>query len=373
MYKIALGFVVIGLVACDGESLSQNNRDCSNDGIGCNEGFECEPRELSGYECVPEVEPDAMVLDAISPAPGRDGGGEMRDPALDAGGSMVEVDAADAGPASDQGVSDPMGRTRSYKRGIAYGFDSPRDLEALSQGVSWWYNWSPRYNEAVADVYAEYALDWVPMTWNGNNAAEIRAFLEQHPNVRYLLGFNEPNFSDQANLTPDRAAELWPQYEQIAEDFDLQLVGPAVNYCGGCVMVDGSPIENDYIVWLDMFIEAYQTRFGRAPRMDFTALHWYDFGLPEQVDRIVTRYGRPVWLTEFALWRGEDWNTPEFERDWLLEMVALLEENEMVYRYSWFTGRRPDFPRINLLDADGQLTPLGRAYVEAPFGDTQGR
>ena len=40
----------------------------------------------------------------------------------------------------------------------------------------------------------------------------------------------------------------------------------------------------------------------------------------------------------------------------------------MVYRYAWFTGRRPDFPRIDLLGADGQLTPLGRAYLDVPFG-----
>ena len=43
----------------------------------------------------------------------------------------------------------------------------------------------------------------------------------------------------------------------------------------------------------------------------------------------------------------------------------------MVYRYAWFTGRRPDFPRINLLAADGELTPLGQAYVDAPFDSTE--
>ena len=118
-----------------------------------------------------------------------------------------------------------------------------------------------------------------------------------------------------------------------------------------------------------MFLEEYRRQFEREPKMDFTALHWYDFGIEDQVNRIVERYGKPVWVTEFALWRHEDWNNAEFQRNWLLETLAFLEGNPMVYRYSWFTGRRPDFPRIDLLGADGALTPLGQAYVDAPFAE----
>ncbi|MEE2644387.1 MAG: glycosyl hydrolase, partial [Myxococcota bacterium] len=202
-----------------------------------------------------------------------------------------------------------------------------------------------------------------------NNPDEIRAFLETHREVRYLLGYNEPNFQEQANMTPAYAASLWPTFEAIAEEYDLELVGPAVNYCGGCVLVDGRPIESDYIVWLDLFLAAYREQFGREARIDYHALHWYDFGLPEQVERLIERYDRPVWVTEFALWRHEEWNTDEFERDWLLETVHFLEAHPLVHRYSWFTGRRGDFPRINLLGAEGELTALGRAYVEAPFSE----
>ncbi|MBV72128.1 MAG: hypothetical protein CMH52_12440 [Myxococcales bacterium] len=268
---------------------------------------------------------------------------------------------------TDSGRQPEVDLGKSYKRGIAFGFESARDFDVISPGVSWWYNWSPRYNQIVANLYVDYQMDWVPMTWNGNNPDEIRAFLQVHPNVKYLLTYNEPNFSDQANMTPAYAASIWPVFEEIAEEFQVKLVGPAVNFCGGCVMVDGEPIANDYIVWLDLFFEEFRIQFGREPKMDFTALHWYDFGLQDQVERIVSRYQKPVWVTEFALWRGEDWNTDEFERNWLLEVVAFLEQHPMVYRYSWFTGRRPDFPKINLFGADGELTPLGRAYVEAPY------
>jgi hypothetical protein len=118
---------------------------------------------------------------------------------------------------------------------------------------------------------------------------------------------------------------------------------------------------------MDMFLDEFRTQFGREPRMDFTALHWYDFGLEDQVNEMVMRYRKPLWLTEFALWRDEDWCTDEFERDWMLDMLKFLEEHPMVYRYSWFTGRRADFPKINLFEEDGALTPLGQAYIEAPY------
>lgn len=268
----------------------------------------------------------------------------------------------------DEGLDLPvMPQNKSYKRGIAFGFNSLADFEAISEGVSWWYNWSPSYRPSVADHYEALEMDWVPMTWNGNNPDEIRAFLSTHPHVRYLLTYNEPNFRDQANLTPAYAASIWPQFEQIAEEFNLQLVGPAVNYCGGCVIVDGSPIGSPFTLWMDMFFDEFRTQFGREPQMDFTALHWYDYGLEDQVNEMVMRYGKPVWLTEFALWRGEDWATDALERQWLLDMVAFLEEHPLVHRYAWFTGRRPDFPKINLLADEGILTPLGQAYINAPY------
>ena len=237
----------------------------------------------------------------------------------------------------------------------------------ISPGISWWYNWSPSYNSIVAARYQDLEVDWIPMTWNGNNPDQIRAFLDNHSEVKYLLTYNEPNFQDQANLTPAYAASLWPHFEQIAEDYDLKLVGPAMNYCGGCVVVDGEPLGSNYTIWMDLFLDEFRSQFGREPKMDFTALHWYDYGLEDQVNEMITRYGKPVWLTEFALWRHEDWCTDELEREWMLEMLDFLENHPMVYRYSWFTGRRPDFPKINLFAEDGTLTPLGAAYVNAPY------
>lgn len=41
------------------------------------------------------------------------------------------------------------------------------------------------------------------MLWNGNfDTAEVESFLMAHPDIRHLLLLNEPNLTDQANLTP---------------------------------------------------------------------------------------------------------------------------------------------------------------------------
>src|SRR6188768_2883377 len=46
--------------------------------------------------------------------------------------------------------ADPSGWQRAgCKRGVAYGHHSVDDLTALSPGVSWWYNWDFRPDEAL--------------------------------------------------------------------------------------------------------------------------------------------------------------------------------------------------------------------------------
>jgi hypothetical protein len=50
----------------------------------------------------------------------------------------------------------------------------------------------------------------------------------------------------------------------------------------------------------------------------------------------------------------------------MAEAVPLLEGRADVFRYAWFIGRsspvNPGWP-IDLLGAEGELTPLGQTYV----------
>jgi hypothetical protein len=252
--------------------------------------------------------------------------------------------AADAGP-------------RRCKRGVSYNREDGADGPALSPGVGWWYNWSPFPGDGSEGPLGDAGLEFVPMIWTGPPRAGIdTAFLIEHipAGAKYLLGFNEPNFGVQASLTPQQAAAAWPQLEEIARARNLQLVSPALNYCGGDCN------ETDPFVWLDAFFAAC-----RGCRIDHVAFHWYACtrdALRHMIERFGS-YGKPLWLTEFACMDQADTSQPVQER-YMRESLAILEADTRIFRYAWFIGRSvPGASTWDLLGAPGRRTPLGDTYV----------
>ncbi|CAM9569235.1 unnamed protein product [Ectocarpus sp. 8 AP-2014] len=214
------------------------------------------------------------------------------------------------------------------KRGVAFGFKESDDLYTLKKGISWWYDWSPG---SLADGILEASLTqgslYVPMIWGEGDLTEerLRDLAWVGDTSPYLLGFNEPNYGEQANLTPQEAADLWPEVRQQADDLGMELVSPAVNFCyGNCV-------EEDPITWLDEFFEACG---GDVEDRDFCgithiAIHSYTCEvkyLNKHIHMYVQRYGLPIWLTEFAC---------GFE-------ATELDANGQA---SGFPGKRLDLPR----------------------------
>jgi hypothetical protein len=236
----------------------------------------------------------------------------------------------------------------------------------LSPGVSWWYNWSPSPNSAVPSDYAtQYGMDFYPMLWNGSfNAASVVSYLKANPGIQYMLVLNEPNLVDQSNMTPQQAAQLWPQYEAIAAQTGVKIVGPAITW--------GTMANyEDPVAWLDAFYAAYHAANGnRDPQIDYIAFHWYDYGLDGQLDRL-TKYNKPFWVTEFANWHSQDdgaqIDTLAKQEAQMTSMVATCEGRADVFRYAWFTGRlSPDPHFTSLLGANGVLTDLGTLYLSLP-------
>lgn len=252
-------------------------------------------------------------------------------------------------------------QTKSTKRGIAYGYHSEADMAAISKGVSWWYNWYYQPENTVSMVYQNYGMDFVPMAWGKSfNEAGIRAYYASHPEAKYLLGFNEPNFISQANLKPSEAAVLWPKLEKIAKDYGLKIVGPAVNYSGDPVQENGVTYSNP-IAYLDAF-------FAACPscQVDYIAVHnymCYSGALADYINQF-KKYNKPIWLTEFACWDQAN-ITLAMQKGLILGALDYLESEPMVFRYSWFNGNRTgSSPYIDLFDAQsGKLTELGQLYV----------
>jgi hypothetical protein len=264
-------------------------------------------------------------------------------------------------------VAEATGQEKSKKRGIGYGYHSEADISAVSSGLSWWYNWYYQPENSVKNVYTNYNMEFVPMIWgDGSDFKQADTVISQHSDIVAILGFNEPNFSGQANLTPRQAAEAWPKIEAIADKYQLKIGSPAVNYCGTCVE-DGGIIFSDPVEYLDSFFAACA-----GCQVDFITVHWYacDVGALQWYIGLFKKYKKPIWLTEFACWEGNS-ITYDIQKSYLIGAVDYLENDTSVERYAWFTGRSNGGPFIDLLaPASGVLSSLGEIYVNMPVHDT---
>jgi hypothetical protein len=227
-------------------------------------------------------------------------------------------------------------------------------VAALSPGVSWGYNWG-HTGSGNESAFKTYDFEFVPMAWSGLDKEFIRNYLSSHPEVKYILGFNEPNFNKQSNLTPAQAAEKWADIEEIADEFGLITVGPAVNYS------PDAPYQNPF-KWYDEFFEACADC-----RVDHIAVHLYMptmSAIKSNIEQF-KKYNRPIWLTEFCAWENN--TTLAAQKQFMIETLDYLETDPDVFRYAWFKERgwSDGHPYMQLLDQrnEGVLKDLGEVFV----------
>jgi hypothetical protein len=250
------------------------------------------------------------------------------------------------------------------KRGEAYQSNSLADLQSLSKGISWWYNWTTSPEKSAAG-WAASGVEFVPMVWGQQGGPPDPATIEKQipPGAKYILGFNEPNFGAQSNITAAQAAALWPRIMQIAKDKNLKIGSPSPNYCAG------NCNDTDPIHYLDAFFAACT-----GCQVDFIAAHWYACtgdALKFYLTKL-KKYGKPIWLTEISCMDAGD-HSAAGEQTYMKTAVDILENDPMVFRYAWFTGRWPNPSGVSLLGAaSGQLTDLGNLYMSLPATSTCG-
>jgi hypothetical protein len=276
-----------------------------------------------------------------------DGGGGVTD-ATGATDVIAERSATDASmPVGDAGGT-------PCKRGIATNTPPSSAIAPTASvaGVSWWYDWSNTGTGGAAGV------DFVPMIWG---SASLNGPIPA--GSTFLLGFNEPNFKAQSDLTPAQAASDWPEVEALAKATSIPLVSPAVNFCGSSSDPSGcsDPTVTDPYTWLKDFFAACS-----GCEVDYVAVHWYNCDLPSLQGYIdgnsslegFVQFGKPIWLTEFSC----DGTHPAAEQQaYMQAAVPYLEGNAHVYRYSWFSSSA--IAPALLMNADGSLTTLGTTYV----------
>lgn len=218
-------------------------------------------------------------------------------------------------------------------------------------GAHWMYSWGNVTREEIPDN-----VEFVPMFWGkGSVTAENIERIKQQVQageVKFVLGFNEPDGAAQANMSVDEAIALWPQLEEIG----VPLVSPAT--------------VNPTNAWMQEFMSRAD---ALGLRVDYVAVHHYGgpnvLSFINKLKETYEAYDRPIWITEFAV---ADWNatSPENNRystaqveAFMEETLVALDEIDWIYRYAWFDGRNaPLFPSA-LFDEESNLTSVGERYA----------
>lgn len=199
-------------------------------------------------------------------------------------------------------------------------------------------------------------MDYYPMCWTAKyDEKKLRAYLDAHPGVKYLLGFNEPNFMYQANLTPKDAAAKWPKVDCLALHCYMNWAGSHMWYA------------TDYF-YRDLFDPQNET-YGKYPSL---------VELMEEYKKANGHFPRMM-LTEFCSWEGDKDGfklTPESQIDQMTQKVQKMELSDLVEGYAWFMANdnaavTPYYSIFRTNWTDSELSALGQVYVHMSAFDKE--
>jgi hypothetical protein len=157
-----------------------------------------------------------------------------------------------------------------------------------------------------------------------------------------VVGFNEPDHSQQANLDYTTAASAYKQY--ITNNFSgkVKLVSPSVTN-------GGAPMG---LTYLSNFL-------GQCSDCGIQAinLHWYDSSsnidyFKSYISGAYEQFKLPIWLTEFGTTDGND-------QAFLDQALPWLASQAYVERYAYFMAED------GKLLSGSQLSAAGQTYASA--------
>ncbi|MCK9208385.1 MAG: glycosyl hydrolase, partial [Salinivirgaceae bacterium] len=212
-----------------------------------------------------------------------------------------------------------------------------------------YYDWNSGGNTTANTEYSpiRQKADWP--SWTDINAKR---------SVSHLLGFNEPDRPDQANMSFDQMIEIWPGMMNSG----LRIGSPAWS----------NPWSGTGGNLFDFINTCDELNY----RVDFVALHCYWGGKSpiswyNDLKYIHEATGRPLWITEWnngANWTTEWWPDDTYELteanaqkqlNDIMGILQVLDTAHFVERYfiyNWVEDRRA-------MILNGELTPAGEYYA----------
>ncbi|MFM1769162.1 MAG: hypothetical protein RJA22_1691 [Verrucomicrobiota bacterium] len=223
------------------------------------------------------------------------------------------------------------------KKGIAGNIESNLD-------VDWLYNWNLDRNSPLDWEYVPIRQTrwWPPLNqdWAARGAT-------------HLLGYNEPDRPDQANLAVGDAIWSWPDLLATG----LRVGAPAVSDGGLSWLYDFMDQADAAGLRVDFVPVHYYRCYGNVGDPAGTANQFYNF-----LKGIHDRVQRPLWVTEWN--NGANWTTcsdPTFAQQQaaVAAILDMLDSTPFVERYALYNWVE-DVRRVKW--DDGSLTSAGTTY-----------
>ncbi len=247
-------------------------------------------------------------------------------------------------------------RSATDPKGGTYLENMPK---VLALKPAWNYSWGSDLVPNQPD-----SIEFIPMQWGSFTPPPTALYdkikpLIQSNKVRFFLGFNEPDKSDQSNMSVTKALSLWPYLQEL----NVPLGSPAA--------------ANDFGTWFNQFMDSVKVK---GYRVDFICYHSY--GGPNgtaflnNVKLLYDTYKLPVLITEFAV---ADWSasSPANNKysdaqvmNFMKEVLPALDTASYVLGYAWFPFNRSSAAGTHsaLFEQDGSLSALGEIYASHNSG-----
>ncbi|MDH6309547.1 hypothetical protein M2451_001913 [Dysgonomonas sp. PFB1-18] len=259
-------------------------------------------------------------------------------------------------PAEDTSVKKGMGMSTNTTVGVWW-------KNVINMKAHWFYTWGTFIPEdQMADMPQN--CEFVPMFWNGATATQANIdklnALYEEGKIHYVLGFNEPDLTGEANMSVSEALTKW---KFICDNLNpgIKLISPATSY--------PSLSETS---WMVQFMDGVAEQ---NLRVDYIAVHIYQPNtatlFTDPLKAVYERWGKKIWITEFGVRDDNTGGDPAKNRYTPAQMLSFtqtllpqIEAMEGVDRYAWFNAS-PTMSGLwpcALIDANGLPTVVGEYY-----------
>lgn len=253
------------------------------------------------------------------------------------------------------------------KKGICVNTrDMGEALDPADLNIGWYYNWGYKSFKDLAYKNKKfYDTEFVPMLY-GDSIVDIseRCTYANKKGYKYILSYNEPDLSNEANVQPTTMVYRWR--DTVANKGSMRVGSPAIS--------TATPIVES-TEWWEPFWNGLSA--SDKSNMSFIAVHKYYENYNAQtayeflmlLDETYQKYKKPMWITEFALWNADKNNAKSAQnaQEFLKIVCKGLNERSYVERYSWFCPnyRETSASASSLWDyPTGTLTTIGKMYAQ---------